>query len=263
MKYRHITTAILITAIVLFAAFFIHGPKRVEAQYSHVTDRTYSAVTETCFALKMTTVLPYDFTGCDIGAVAIGDATTQFDITAPGGDVCTYTYDDTGLDPAITADMPGAAASPPAGSIVEIAAQNFAAGNNGFFLVTASASKVFSVTNAACSAEDDKTIGTGDISYRSWERTFGGPTTQFDISNPTGTTFRYTFDDTGTVPGINSSTFRIGDRVSIAGAAFDYRNNGNFTLTGSGDTYFEVTNASGQAETNVTIGIGSLKNRGQ
>lgn len=73
-------------------------------------------------------------------------------------------------------------------------------------------------------------------------------TTRFDITNPTGTTFRYTWDGTGVNPVINSTTFPIGYRVAILSGNFNVGNNGVFTITGSGDNYFEVTNASGVAE---------------
>lgn len=260
MNYRRFTIAILAVAAMIFAAFLIRGPEPAGAQYSPALDQTYSAVTEACFALKIEQRLAPTYTTCDIGAVAIGDATTQFDITNPSGSTCRYTYDSTGTDPEITADMPGAAR----GSIVEIAAQNFDAGNNMERIVTGSATDYFDISNIHCVVESDKTIGTGSISFRVWERAFGGATSQFDITNTTGNTWRYTWDGTGTNPGINSSTFRIGDRVLIGFAyGLDYRNAGFFTVTGSAVNYFEVTNASGQAQANQVIGAGRLESRGQ
>lgn len=80
--------------------------------------------------------------------------------------------------------------------------------------------------------------------------TIGGPTTQFDITNPSGTTFRYTYDGTGTDPVINSTTVPIGMIVQVYSNNFSDGNNGEFTVTGSGTNYFEVTNASGVAENN-------------
>lgn len=87
----------------------------------------------------------------------IGLATTQFDITRPGGNTSRYTYDGTGIDPAITAT------SIPIGATVIIAAENFLAGNNGTFTVTASGTNYFEISNAGGSAESNKTIGTGSI----------------------------------------------------------------------------------------------------
>lgn len=255
--------AIIIGAAVAVLLFLIQ-PAPVDAQYSPSTDQSYSAVTEACFAVKIKAKALLTFANCSIGAVAIGDATTQFDITNPSGDICRYTYDGTGTDPGITVDMPGAAAVVPAGSIIEIAAQNFVAGNNSNFAVLASGADYFEVTNTSCVVESDKTIGTGSIGFRVWERAFGDATTQFDITNPTGTTFRYTYDETGTNPGINHSTFRIGDRVLVGFAyGLSYGNSGFFTVTGSGDNYFEVSNASGVAENDQIIGNGRLENRGQ
>lgn len=87
----------------------------------------------------------------------------------------------------------------------------------------------------------------------------GDSTTQFDISNPTGTTFRYTWDDTGTDPDI-LNTILVGDILVIAGQNFNVNNNGTFTVTAVDGTnnYFEITNASGVAETDKTLGTGSI-----
>lgn len=83
--------------------------------------------------------------------------------------------------------------------------------------------------------------------------------TNFDISNPSGTTFRYTYDGTGTNPQISAINYPIGSRIEIYGGNFTAANNGVFTITGSGANYFEVTNASGVAENNVTmLGTGFL-----
>lgn len=88
----------------------------------------------------------------------------------------------------------------------------------------------------------------------------GYSTTQFDITNPAGTTFRYTFDGTGTDPSINSGTFPVGTVVDIQGngGGFASANKGIFLVTGSGANYFEITNASGTVQSNVTIGTGYL-----
>jgi len=86
----------------------------------------------------------------------------------------------------------------------------------------------------------------------------GTSTTQFDITNPSGTTFRYTYDDTGTDPDIDAH-IRVGTTVVIAAQNFTAANNGTFTVTGVGAKYFEVTNASGVAEDNKTLGTGTLK----
>ena len=87
----------------------------------------------------------------------------------------------------------------------------------------------------------------------------GDSTTQFDITNPTGTTYRYTYDGTGTDPLITALTFPIGDVLEIVVDNFNVANTGTFTITGSGANYFEITNASGVAETNKTLGAGYIK----
>ena len=82
----------------------------------------------------------------------------------------------------------------------------------------------------------------------------GDSTTQFDITNPAGTTFRYTWDSTGTDPGISAATFVVGYKVFVFSGNMNILNTGTFTVTGSGTNYFEVTNASGVAEVNQTLG---------
>ena len=86
----------------------------------------------------------------------------------------------------------------------------------------------------------------------------GGATTQFDITEPVADTIRYTWDTTGTDPVINATTAPVGSYVYINAQNFDAANNGVFVVTGVGANYFEVTNASGVAESNKTIGTGSL-----
>lgn len=87
----------------------------------------------------------------------------------------------------------------------------------------------------------------------------GDSTTQFDITNPAGTTFRYTWDSTGTDPVINTTTFPTGYKVNIRAINFVAANRGSFTITGSGSNYFEITNASGSVESNKTIGSGYIQ----
>lgn len=88
--------------------------------------------------------------------------------------------------------------------------------------------------------------------------TIGASSTQFDVTNPAGTTYRYTYDGTGTDPGITALTFVVGQTVVITGTNLAAGNRGTFTITGSGANFFEVTNAAGVAEVDKTIGSGSI-----
>lgn len=88
--------------------------------------------------------------------------------------------------------------------------------------------------------------------------TIGSATTQFDITNPAGTTFRYTFDGAGTDPLITATSVPVGTYILIQAQNFTAGNNGIFVVTGSGTNYFEVTNASGVVESNKTIGTGFI-----
>lgn len=84
----------------------------------------------------------------------------------------------------------------------------------------------------------------------------GSSTTQFDITNPSGTTFRYTWDGTGTDPNLSAANFPVDSAITFNAQNFTAANNGTFIVTGSGANYVEVTNASGVVESNKTLGTG-------
>lgn len=90
----------------------------------------------------------------------------------------------------------------------------------------------------------------------------GASSTQFDITNPAGTTFRYTFDGTGTDPDISLANNPIGSLINIVSNNIDANNQGVFVITGAGANYFEVTNASGVVESNKTRGTGYIVKSG-
>ena len=86
----------------------------------------------------------------------------------------------------------------------------------------------------------------------------GDNTTRFDITNPAGTTIRYTYDGTGTDPRITALTIPIGSIIQKESANFTSANAGVFTVTGSGANYFEVDNVNGVAENDKTLTYGFL-----
>lgn len=84
----------------------------------------------------------------------------------------------------------------------------------------------------------------------------GSATSEFTITNPSGTTFRYTWTSVGTDP--NLAKVFVGAVMIIAAQNFSAGNNGTFTVTAVGTNYFEVTNAAGVAEAAKTLGTGTL-----
>lgn len=102
--------------------------------------------------------------------------------------------------------------------------------------------------------QDYNSSATGLPVVRNYGVLWGDSTTRFDITNPTGTTFRYTYDGTGTNPSITALTAPIGYKVNISSPNMSVGNRGSFTITGSGNDYFEVTNASGNVDSNQTLG---------
>lgn len=96
----------------------------------------------------------------------------------------------------------------------------------------------------------------GDFVYTG--ANIGSSTTQIDITNPSGSTFRYTYDGTGTAP-LFSTHMQVGDVVHITASDFSAGNKGAFSVTAVAATYFEVTNGSGVVESNKTIGTGVIR----
>lgn len=90
-------------------------------------------------------------------------------------------------------------------------------------------------------------------------KTFGSSTSQFDITNPSGSTMRYTWDGNGTDPSITATTVPLGTVLNINGQNFSANNNVTGAIvTGSGTNYFEISNSSGVAENDKTLGSGSI-----
>ncbi len=87
----------------------------------------------------------------------------------------------------------------------------------------------------------------------------GSSTTRFDITNTSGSTYRYTFDGTGTDPNFSAVNNPVGSLIYFNCQNFNSANNGLFLVTGSGSNYVEVTNASGVAEVDKTVGTGNLQ----
>jgi hypothetical protein len=95
--------------------------------------------------------------------------------------------------------------------------------------------------------------------------TLGDSTTQFDITRPAApdvNTTRYTYDGTGTDPGIADTLagLQAFDVIDIGAQNFNAGNNAvGQTITAVGANYFEITLATGTAETDKTIGTGFIR----
>jgi hypothetical protein len=103
--------------------------------------------------------------------LVLGDATSQFDITKSVNTV-RYTWDGTGTNPIIADSSVRLRIA----DWMYIAAQNFNAGNNGVFAVTAVGLNYFEVTNAGGVVESNKTVGTGELAVWQYRRMYSqGP----------------------------------------------------------------------------------------
>lgn len=128
--------------------------------------------------------------------------------------------------------------------------------------ITATKPSNYKVVAKALSATAIKIYTEPTVRVRSYTTVYvdlGSSTTQYDITNPSGTTFRYTWDGTGTTPAITGSNPAPGAIVNIQAQNFNAANKGVFTVTASGVNYFEVTNASGVAENDRTVGTGFIR----
>lgn len=97
-----------------------------------------------------------------------------------------------------------------------------------------------------------------NIQQFSSQNTKGSTTTQFTITNTSGTTYRYTYTGTGTSPGDFTTYLSVGQIFSIQSTSMNVNNTGLFTVTAVQPTYIEVTNASGVAEATKTLANGYL-----
>jgi hypothetical protein len=87
---------------------------------------------------------------------------------------------------------------------------------------------------------------------------FGDLTTELDITGG-GSSWTYTWNGVGTDPGITALTIPTGSWLRIRMAGIGNENNGVFSVTASGNNFFTVTNADGNADSG-TIGLaGSLE----
>ena len=91
-------------------------------------------------------------------------------------------------------------------------------------------------------------------------QTIGDSTSQFDITDQGSGVFRYTWDGVGTDPFSGWGAYlKVGTLLKINAQNFNVNNNGSFSIITLGATYWEITNANGVAESNKTIGTGSIE----
>ena len=181
---------------------------------------------------------------CPIGT-ELGDSTTVWNITNPTGTTFRYTWTTVGTDP-----VPNTALA--VNDCVQIGGANFNTLNKGIFVVTAKGVNYFEITNASGVKETDKALGTGYI-----RTVLGISTTQFDITNTSGSTYRYTYDTTGVDPQLGAK-IAVDKWLWINAQNFNANNNGVFKVTAKDTNYFEITNVNGLAESNKTIGTGFI-----
>lgn len=80
-------------------------------------------------------------------------------------------------------------------------------------------------------------------------------TSQFDVTNPVATTWRFTWNGVGSTPQfVTGAAIAVNDIVNIdILSPFDPNNTGTFKVSAVTNTYFEITNAFGVVETGVQL----------
>jgi hypothetical protein len=83
--------------------------------------------------------------------------------------------------------------------------------------------------------------------------------TEYDITNPSGNTWRYTYNGTGTAPLFITNGLQVGDGIVIKEGTVSPNNQGKFIVSSVAETYFEIIRdiAGGTTETNKRMKIGT------
>ena len=168
---------------------------------------------------KIQSFLTYDMTLLSNYAQTIAGTLTISAVTVSGTQmICTYTV--------------STGSVPQQGCRVTITGMTHA-GNNGVFVILAGGASTgsFTVTNTNAVATDS---GTGYLSNSVLQVT--------NITNPTGTTFRYYYT-------LLEGSAPYTTDTAVLTACTNAANNGPFPVTAATATYFEVTNGSGVVET--------------
>lgn len=130
---------------------------------------------------------------------------------------------------------------------------------NGMYRWNGSYGTIASATSTTLTL-NSTSLGTtwGKNGFASSPETIGDTTTQYDITNTSGNTWRYTWTTTGTNPELSTTLCPVGTTVFINGSGFNNLNIGIFTITNIQTNYFEITNPNGGAQSGVTIGTNGL-----
>ena len=174
----------------------------------------------------------------------LGISDTQWDISYEAKDQWRYTYDGTGTDPEVEGKVK-------VGDIMECRGGGFANENVGDFLVVAVGTDYFVVRNTGGAAETNAINSTGWVAIKN--EFFGTRTTQWDITNPSGDTWRYTYDGTGDDPHIEER-IEVGMEIDLTNGTFAANNNDVQPVSAVGTDYFEVVKSAGTVESDKITG---------
>lgn len=116
----------------------------------------------------------------------------------------------------------------------------FSNGVDGLFAFNGAFAQLASATSTTLTLQGTQTWAQLGFNYS--PQSLGDSTTFWTVTNPTGTTMRFTYVS-GTNPNLIVGFAPIGTIMSITGTGFNAANRGTFAATAFGINFFEVTNA--------------------
>lgn len=196
---------------------------RWDGGYGKVASRTSNTITKTGDTFSDAGFAGTRFT--------ITGATTQFNIVNVSGSTYRYIWNGVG-----TFSPTPSLSAVPNGTKAFIYGDNFSIGNDIETNLTGVYSSSLDVVNPV----------------------LGDSTTQWNITNTAGNTWRYTWNTVGTNPGLTSTLVPVGTYICLAAQTDNAANKITTPITAINTNYFEVTNASGVAGSNIPTGTGHM-----
>lgn len=116
----------------------------------------------------------------------------------------------------------------------------FCNGTDGFYRFNGAFAQFASATATTLTLQGTQTWAQLGFNYA--PQNLGDNTTNWTVTNPVGTTMRFTYNS-GTNPNLIVGFAPIGTTIIITGTGFNASNRGTFTATAFNTNYFEVTNS--------------------
>src|ERR1035437_8515980 len=124
----------------------------------------------------------------------------------------------------------------------------FCNGTDGFYRFNGAYAQLASATATTLTLQGTQTWS--QMGFNSALQNLGDNTTVWTVTNPSGTTMRFTYVS-GTNPTLVAGFAPLGTKITISGSGFNTGNHGTFAATAFNTNYFEVINAAVVPEASV------------